>query len=143
MVRETNGELYSSWAGAIGDWNGTTGTDNKAAIERLISASGASYRWVIDANNVGVSSIVIDNKDNWDGHVNGSLINISPKPAPGAVDRKDQDGGVLPTFKITNSDGWKLTGSFVDNRYREAFYVEHCNNFDLSCDTLEAGLMTI
>ncbi|HBV8998829.1 TPA: hypothetical protein MD874_002099 [Citrobacter freundii] len=140
LIRESCGELYASWAGAIGDWNGTTGTDNKAAIERLISASGTSYRWVVDADNVGVSSIVIDNKDGWNGHVQGSLINISSKPAPGAIDRKDQDGGVLPTFKITNSDGWKLTGSFVDNRYREAFYVEYCDNFDLSCDNLGSGI---
>ncbi|EPC3851242.1 hypothetical protein ACRZJO_004555, partial [Citrobacter freundii] len=106
LVRETNGDLYASWAGAVGDWNGTTGTDNKAAIERLIAASGTKFKWVIDLTNVGVSSVVIDNKDNWNGHVNGSVINISAKPAAGAVDRKDQDGGLLPAFKITNSDGW-------------------------------------
>ncbi|EOV5849339.1 hypothetical protein ACOAAE_000674 [Citrobacter freundii] len=140
LVRETNGELYASWAGAVGDWNGTAGTDNKAAIERLIAASGTKFKWVIDLTNVGVSSVVIDNKDNWNGHVNGSVINISAKPAAGAVDRKDQDGGLLPAFKITNSDGWKLTGSFVDNRYREAFYVEYCDNFELNCANLGSGL---
>lgn len=140
LVRETNGELYASWAGAVGDWNGTAGTDNKAAIERLIAASGTKFKWVIDLTNVGVSSVVIDNKDNWNGHVNGSLINISAKPAAGAVDRKDQDGGLLPAFKITNSDGWKLTGSFVDNRYREAFYVEYCDYFELGCANLGSGI---
>lgn len=140
LIRETNGELYASWAGAVGDWNGTTGTDNKAAIERLIAASGTKFKWVIDLTNVGVSSVVIDSKDNWNGHVNGSVINISAKPAAGAVDRKDQDGGILPTFKITNSDGWKLTGAFVDNRYREAFYVESCDNFELDCANLGSGI---
>ncbi|EDR4631280.1 hypothetical protein C2654_003621, partial [Salmonella enterica subsp. enterica serovar 4,[5],12:i:-] len=140
LVRETNGELYASWAGAVGDWNGNTGTDNKAAIERLIAASGTKYKWVIDLTNVGVSSVVIDSKDNWNGHINGSVVNISAKPAPGAVDRKDQDGGVHPTFKITNSDGWKLTGSFVDNRYREAFYVENCDYFELGCSNIGSGI---
>ncbi|YP_009966642.1 haemolysin-type calcium binding [Salmonella phage Se-G] len=140
LVRETNGELYASWAGAVGDWNGTTGTDNKEAIERLITASGTEFKWVIDLTNIGVSSVVIDNKNNWNGHINGSVINISAKPAAGAVDRKDQDGGLLPTIKITNSDGWKLTGSFVDNRYREAFYVEYCDNFELGCANLGSGI---
>ncbi|HAT2190565.1 TPA: hypothetical protein I8231_003882 [Citrobacter freundii] len=140
LIRETNGELYASWAGAIGDWNGTTGTDNKAAIERLISAAGTNYRWVVDTTNVGVSSIVIDNKNGWNGHIQGSVINISSKPAPGAVDRKDQDGGVLPTFKITNCSNWTFTGSFVDNRYREAFYIEYCDYFELGCANLGSGI---
>lgn len=106
----------------------------------LLSSGFTQYKWVIDLTNVGVSSVVIDNKDNWIGHINGSVINISAKPASDAVDRKDQDGGVLPTFKITNSDGWKLTGTFLDNRYREAFYVEHCDYFELGCSNLGSGI---
>lgn len=140
LIRETKGDLYSSWAGAVGDWNGSTGTDNKAAIDRLIAAAGTSYRWVIDQNNVGVSSIVIDGKDGWSGHIQGSVFNISPKPAATAVDRRSQDGGVFPTVKITNSDNWKLTGEFIDNRYREALYIEHCDGFTLSCKVTGSGI---
>lgn len=140
LIRETKGELYVSWAGAIGDWNGTSGTDNKAAIERLIAAAGTDYLWIIDMTNVGVSSVVIDNKDGWKGHIQGSVINISAKPAPGAVDRKDQDGGVLPTFKITNCSDWSLTGGYIDNRYRESFFVENCHSFINECDVIGSGI---
>lgn len=140
LIRETNGDLYASWAGAIGDWNGTTGTDNKAAIERLIAAAGTSYRWVIDLNNVGVSSVVINGRNGWKGHIEGSVFNISAKPSSSAVDRRSQDGGVFPTFKITNSDNWKLTGGYIDNRYREAFYIETCNGFVWSCDVKGSGI---
>ena len=58
--------LYSSDFGVVGDWNGTTGTDNKTAIEAMISASNSSQPWCIDQDNVGVSSIVIDSKDNYE-----------------------------------------------------------------------------
>ena len=69
LIRETKGELYASWAGVIGDWNGTIGTDNKAESERLIAAAGTSYRWGIDLNNVGVSCLVIRCEDGWNGTV--------------------------------------------------------------------------
>lgn len=140
LVRETDGVLYASWAGVKGDWDGVSGTDNKEAVERLIEASGADYEWVIDLTNVGVSSVVIDSKHGWRGRIDGSVHNISEKPVEDAINCKDTEGGKLPTFKITNSNRWELSGTSVDNRYREAFYIEYCDSFLLACDNIGSGI---
>jgi len=140
LKRPRKMRLYSSDFGVVGDWNGTTGTDNKTAIEAMISASNSSQPWCIDQDNVGVSSIVIDSKDNWVGIISGSVINISAKPVAGASDAKELHGGVYPTFKITNCDNWTVKGGYVDNRYREAFYITNCTKFVNECDIKGSGI---
>lgn len=140
LKRERKLRLKASDFGARGDWNGTTGTDNKPFIEAMIAASNSSQPWEIDLDNVGVTWISIDQKSNWKGYISGSVINISAKPVAGATDEKATYGGVAPTFKITNCDKWKIKGGYVDNRYREAFYVEQCNKFVNECDVLGSGL---
>ena len=140
LKRERKLRLKASDFGARGDWNGTTGTDNKPFIEAMIAASNSSQPWEIDLNNVGVTWISIDQKSNWEGYISGSVFNMSSKPVAGATDEKATYGGVSPTFKITNCDKWKIKGGYVDNRYREAFYVEQCNKFVNECDVIGSGL---
>ena len=140
LKRERKARLKASDFGVRGDWNGTTGTDNRSRIEVMIAASNSSQPWEIDLDGVGVSTIQINSKDNWKGFVTGSVVNISAKPVVGSTDEKDTAGGVLPTFKITNCNNWKLKGGHVDNRYREAFWVENCNKFVNECDVLGSGL---
>ena len=65
IKRERKLRLKASDFGARGDWNGTTGTDNKPFIEAMIAASNSSQPWEIDLNNVGVTWISIDQKNNW------------------------------------------------------------------------------
>jgi hypothetical protein len=140
LKRPRKMRMYSSDFGVIGDWNGTVGTDNKVAIERMISASNSSQPWCINQDNVGVSSISISRKDNWLGIISGSIINISTKPVAGASDEKDVHGGVLPTFKINSCSNWKMKGGSIDNRYREAFYVTKCAKFINECDISGSGV---
>ena len=140
LKRERKARLKASDFGVRGDWNGTTGTDNRSRIEAMIAASNSSQPWEIDLDGVGVSTVQINGKDNWEGVITGSVVNMSAKPAVGATDEKDTAGGVLPTFKITNCDGWKIKGGSVNNRYREAFWVENCNKFVNECDVLGSGL---
>ncbi len=78
--------------------------------------------------------------DGWVGHIQGSVINISAKPDINPTDSRSNAAGLLPAFKIKNSDGWKLSGGYMDNRYREAFYIENCNDFVNSCDNLSSNL---
>ena len=140
LKRERKLRLKASDFGARGDWNGTTGTNNKPFIEAMIAASNSSQPWEIDLNNVAVSSVVISNKDNWVGYITGTVVNMSAKPTAGASNQKDTAGGSLPTFKITSCDGWKIKGGSIDNRYREAFYVQFCSHFTNECDVLGSGL---
>ena len=140
VKRERTLRLKASDFGARGDWNGTTGTNNKPFIEAMIAASNSSQPWEIDLNNVAVSSIVISSKNNWVGYITGSVIKMSAKPVAGASNQKDTASGALPTFKITSCDGWKIKGGSIDNRYREAFYVQFCSHFTNECDVLGSGL---
>lgn len=46
-TRNTAYEVYPEWWGAVGDWNGTTGTDDTAAIQAAITAvSGAGLGFI-------------------------------------------------------------------------------------------------
>lgn len=140
LKRQRKMRVYSADFGVIGDWDGSTGTDNKVAIEKMIAASNSSQPWCINQDNVGVSSISISGKDNWVGIVSGSIFNISVKPVEGASDEKDVHGGIYPTFKITNCNRWKTKGSYVDNRYREAFYITNCSKFNNEMDIKGSSL---
>lgn len=127
--------------GVVGDWNGTTGTDNSAALLNGIKASAATGKKLrMNVQNVGVQCLNISALNNWSMEVNGSMYSLATKPAAGATDEKDTAGGVAPLIKVDNCTGFSLAGRFIDPRYREAFWITNCSNFDNSLEVRGQGM---
>lgn len=127
--------------GIIADWDGVSGTDNSAAVMKGIRLSAASGRpFVMDLANVGASCIDVRSISGWAMEVQGSIYSTAKKPAVTASDARNREGGRQPLFKIDNCNGWRLSGATIDPRFREAFVVTRCSDFQNSLEIKGTGV---
>lgn len=74
--------------------------------------------------------------------VDGELVSAAPDTgaAPGA-DARDGHQGRAALIAVSNCANWKIRGKGrLDNRFREAFWIEDCTDFGWSLDVEGAGL---
>ncbi|HEX9883870.1 MAG TPA: right-handed parallel beta-helix repeat-containing protein [Desulfobaccales bacterium] len=95
-------EVYPQWWGAKGDWNGSIGTDNYAALTRALAAH---YRVRVPSGQYKVSQPVVLNDDNeLLGDVSKPLIINPSTSAPGGW--PGAAGYWTNAIQIGNYGGW-------------------------------------